>query len=342
MKKGFTALKAFSLIEISIVLIIIGILIAGVTQASRLIKESRLKMAQTMTQSSPVNSLRGLSLWFETSLDNNFLSAEAVDQATITIWNDVNPQNSYKYTAQAAQKNNSNLVSYNSAAGGTILNSRGPTYIEDGINNIPTLRFTNNGSTAYRYLTVDKAMRNLPRDSMTLFVVIKYRSGVGFIFDRTCTDSAGSVVLCSSSANGGSSLFGLEITTGNALRPNIRPDGSASAYFPSLGTATYLPGYTLSAGRNYIITLERKYNNSFITYVNGTSSYNVNSSKADDGQSINMDPIKIGRHAEFDTNNTLDFDVSEVIFVCGPLKQEDRFLVEDYLGKKYNIGVNHN
>lgn len=341
MKKGFTTLKAFSLIEISIVLIIIGILVAGVTQASRLIKESRLKMAQTLTQSSPVSGLKGLSLWFETSLDGNFLTSEALDQTVITRWNDVNPQNSYKYTAQAAQKTTSSLVSYNSAAGGTIANSRGPTYIEDGINNIPTLRFTNNGSTAYRYLTVDKAMRNFPRDGMALFVVIKYRSGVGFIFDRTCTDSAGSVVLCSSASNGGSSLFGLEITTGGALRPNIRPDGSSSSYFPSLGAATYLPGYTLSAGRNYIITLERKYNNSFITYVNGTSSYNANSTKADDGQSINMDPIKIGRHAEFDTNNTLDFDVSEVIFVCGVVKQSDRILVEDYLGKKYNISVSH-
>ncbi|MFM7621329.1 MAG: prepilin-type N-terminal cleavage/methylation domain-containing protein [Alphaproteobacteria bacterium] len=41
--------KAFSLIELSIVILIIGILVAGVTQSSRLIRQMKLLSAQSIT-----------------------------------------------------------------------------------------------------------------------------------------------------------------------------------------------------------------------------------------------------------------------------------------------------
>lgn len=49
--------KAFSLIELSIVILIIGILVAGVTQSSRLVKQIRLASIKSMTLSSPVSSI---------------------------------------------------------------------------------------------------------------------------------------------------------------------------------------------------------------------------------------------------------------------------------------------
>ena len=68
-------LLAFSLIELSIVVLIIGILIAGVTQGSRLIRQSKIKTAQNQTTNSPVNSITGLNLWLETTLDDSVISA---------------------------------------------------------------------------------------------------------------------------------------------------------------------------------------------------------------------------------------------------------------------------
>ena len=56
--KNNRGLRAFSLIEISIVLLIIGILVAGVTQSSRLISQSKINSARAMTQSSPVSSIK--------------------------------------------------------------------------------------------------------------------------------------------------------------------------------------------------------------------------------------------------------------------------------------------
>ncbi|MFM7620300.1 MAG: prepilin-type N-terminal cleavage/methylation domain-containing protein, partial [Alphaproteobacteria bacterium] len=46
--------QAFSLIELSIVILIIGILVAGVTQSSRLVNQFRLTSARNITLSSPL------------------------------------------------------------------------------------------------------------------------------------------------------------------------------------------------------------------------------------------------------------------------------------------------
>ncbi|MBU6338893.1 MAG: prepilin-type N-terminal cleavage/methylation domain-containing protein [Rickettsiales bacterium] len=54
--------KAFSLIELSIVILVIGILFAGVMQGRSLIQKSRLKTAQSLTKSSPVSGIYGLLL----------------------------------------------------------------------------------------------------------------------------------------------------------------------------------------------------------------------------------------------------------------------------------------
>ncbi len=43
---------AFSLIELSIVILIVGIIIAGITQSSRLVELYRISSAKTQTQSS--------------------------------------------------------------------------------------------------------------------------------------------------------------------------------------------------------------------------------------------------------------------------------------------------
>ena len=89
-------LRAFSLVEISMVLLIIGILIAGITEGANLIRKSRLRVAQSLTKSSPVISTKGLMLWYETSLETSFNENEINndDQATpsISVWYDNNSQ----------------------------------------------------------------------------------------------------------------------------------------------------------------------------------------------------------------------------------------------------------
>jgi len=83
--------KAFSLIELSIVILIIGILVAGVTQSSRLLKQFRLITARNITTSSPVSTIKDLVFWIEPTLETSFDPNEAQQDYQLTRWNDINP-----------------------------------------------------------------------------------------------------------------------------------------------------------------------------------------------------------------------------------------------------------
>ncbi len=145
---------AFSLIELSVVILIIALIIGGVTQSSKLIKKSRLATAQSLTQNSIVNNLDNIVAWYETSLDSSFLSDELNDGNLISTWLDNNPK--------AINKNNA-LQSTNIYK---------PQYLENIFNNnsIPALRF-NSSTMAFDGTT-------LANNSYTIFVVEQRRSNI--------------------------------------------------------------------------------------------------------------------------------------------------------------------
>ncbi len=68
--------------------LIVGILIAGVTQGSILIKKSRLSAAQSLTQSSPVPSIKGLVAWYEATSKQSLEDRERNDGDSISKWYD--------------------------------------------------------------------------------------------------------------------------------------------------------------------------------------------------------------------------------------------------------------
>jgi prepilin-type N-terminal cleavage/methylation domain-containing protein len=113
---------AFSLIELSIVILIIGIIIAGVTQGSRLVTKFRLSTAKTLTQSSPVNGIRDLVTWYDATSDDAYVTSPD-NTNPVATWKDINPQS----------------ITKNDATQTTVGNQ--PTYIENAINSLPALRF---------------------------------------------------------------------------------------------------------------------------------------------------------------------------------------------------------
>lgn len=112
--------SAFSLIEISLVILIVGIIVAGVTQSSSLLRKMKLSTARSLTRSSPVNGINNLLVWLETTSEDSFASS-INDQDSITIWNDINPQQTNKSNAYA-----SGLAK--------------PTYFANGINGLPSIK----------------------------------------------------------------------------------------------------------------------------------------------------------------------------------------------------------
>ncbi len=93
-------ISAFSLIELSIVVLIIGILVAGVTQATSLVRKMRLQTAKSLTASSPVHGITDLALWLETSSDEGLSSDQTNDGSPVYRWKSIgNQQTSPQYYA---------------------------------------------------------------------------------------------------------------------------------------------------------------------------------------------------------------------------------------------------
>jgi hypothetical protein len=146
--------SAFSLIELSIIILIVAILIAGVIKGSRLLISSKISNAQTLTQSSPVASIKNLYAWYETSSEGSFDSEVVDNDDSITVWRDRNPQ---KTTGLDLTQ-------------GT--GSAKPSYKLKSLNDIPTVYFDGGDFLAS---TLDFGMNGNP--DFTFFVVGKIEGG---------------------------------------------------------------------------------------------------------------------------------------------------------------------
>ena len=159
MKKS-SNLKAFSLIELSVVILIIGVLVLGVTQGSRMMRQAKLTSARSLTTSSPVASIDGLDLWLEATSEKSFKSSEAVNTAigsdgTLTNWYDINPQ--------TTSPNNTSQTN----------SDKKPRYIANAINGLPAVNFDGTDD----YLVSSGILSGL--SGVTVFAVLKPSSFSG-------------------------------------------------------------------------------------------------------------------------------------------------------------------
>ncbi len=216
MKKSFS--RAFSLIELSIVVLIIGILIAGVTQGSRLVRQSKIATANSLTKSSDVNSIDGLALWLEAT-DFRSFGGEANDGDTINTWYDINSQS----------------ITANNAT-----SAAGPTYSSNSYNGLPTLAF--NGSSNY-LLNSNITSTFSNNNSFSVFVVFKAN-------DLTSTQT---IVANRANASSSNDQWGLVITS-NTLKCAMY---NGTSYFTGYGGAYNSTGFNVASivYSNYNVSL---------------------------------------------------------------------------------------
>ena len=127
--------KAFSLIELSVVVLIIGILIAGITQSSRLVRAMKLNTARSLTRSSDVASIRNLTAWFDATAEGVLSTtipatsgatyADPGHRDNVLVWKDSNPQDT------DADK----VILYNTTS------ANAPIYLNSAISGLPALYF---------------------------------------------------------------------------------------------------------------------------------------------------------------------------------------------------------
>ena len=167
--------KAFSLIELSIVLLIIGIIAGGITQSSRLIAAFKLSSARSLTRGSPVASISGLVAWWDATSEASFKSSEADDGSKISTWYDINPQSSSK----------------NDLTQATL--AKKPIYTASAINGLPALSF--DGSA--QYLGVPYSA-DFNASQFTIFAVVRptaYNTAYGPIVASRDYETMGGYVL---------------------------------------------------------------------------------------------------------------------------------------------------
>ncbi len=154
--------RAFSMIELAVVILIIGVLIGGILASQRFIAKFRITTAQTLTISSPIHGISDSVLWLESSLDKSFKDSESSDTNSLSAWYDVR---------ESVNKNNatqSNSGNY-------------PTY-SNSINYIQAVKFDGTNG----YFTVDGSVLN--NTNYTIFVLEQRdsnKSGNYFIGDAS-------------------------------------------------------------------------------------------------------------------------------------------------------------
>ena len=331
------ASTAFSLIELSIVILIVGIIIAGITQSSRLVRQSKLKSAQNLTTSSPVIGIRSLALWLEPTQDASF-STSLDDEANITQWNDINPQAQAKVYAIPA-----NASSAATTGSGAI------SYEEQGINGLPTVRFTGGVAATASVLTlasntfasatatagvishnpiVTNADSNAAQ-AFTSFIVYRLADGAG---------ATAYTALYNGKSNNG---WGYQKATAGARTVMLNGTGATVASTTALPTTQEIATITYT-GRNSS-SIGTGITN---LYINGGA--NFTSTTGNNAVAVSATVVTqptLNTYIGGSTGTTAGAapaavwvgNISEVIIFDTVLKKQDLRDVASYLSKKYNI-----
>ena len=297
--------SAFSLMELSIVILIIGIVVTGLASSSGLIKKYRLSNARSITKASDVHSIEDLVFWLDATGENKLVnssnSAVISNNDTIKTWLDQNPKNTPPVT----------FSEYTSGAG--------PTYLIDGINGLPTLSFNaaSDGS-AYDGMVSPFSSTLNPRE-FTIFVVTQ-------AMDPTST--WGTVLMSRGGSFEGFNLYKKD----SALNWEFW-FGNSSAWSNAADTS-------FNANTPYIITLRYTANNTTAgIFRNGILKGSNSSSTFKPYGGSGAAGFGIGYPEGTASYWGYDGYISEIIMFGRSLNNEERGSVEAYLAKKYKIKV---
>lgn len=288
--------QAFSLIELSIVILVIGILIAGVIQGRDLISKVRLQTARSLTTSSPVPSIKGLELWLETTSGDSFSAASYPDNGSrIALWKDINPQKIVKNDATQAT---SGLQ---------------PSFTANAINGLPSLSFSGFQILNGTYPVISS---NSGTGSFTFFLVTTTHNNANYqtAFDTGSWDNKGWV------------FSKLQSIWSSYLVPSTC-SGSACD-----GRSTTI---TMSPNVSYVFSMTFNDSFRMDVYRNGTRVFNNTISNLSAAPSTvyavgnNKVWINAGGSAPWAGH------IGEIIVYDHSLSDADRKSVEKYLGQKW-------
>lgn len=312
MSKNKINKTAFTLIEISVVIVVIGILIASIMQGAALITNIKVATARSLTKSSPVASMPDLMLWYDSISESAIKADEMVDGQPISAWYDINPTSS------------SSLDLINNGA-----DSKKPTYDKYSFNKLPTLRF--NGDQFLYRGNIDAITS---KGSATIFAVLypeRLNAGQEYIIFQPHTNCKNNIEIGFNVYPGSYQEYGIHA---GCRYSTLTPFYSMIKDTQMILSMVLLPRPLNSGTTNNIKIYKNGQSQTLGTYNNG---YNGNLA----GEYARL-PSMLAI-AVRGSNPLVSFDagfkglIGEIIIFQTALEDVDREAVEEYLSQKWRI-----
>ena len=290
----------FSMIELSITILVIGVLVVGIIKGSKILREAKLKSAQSLTKGSIITSTDDLILWLETSMDgsvNNKPANTIAESAQITSWNDASFN---KYVLRSA-------------------GSTPPSFTASGIGSLPSIQFDGVDDG------LDVSGFNLGAN-YSVFVVFKSNT----------TSIQQEFMALRKTGTDNFAMF-LELAIGGTFRSVHRSPVSTTGgdSVTSVSAFSTNKNYIYSYIRNYSKSRTDLWlnNTSFISGGAATlGAFDVNN--------LELAVGFLGLAPGFVTYRNLNGMMSEMIVINRAVKDSERTEIQSYLSRKYDIKLN--
>jgi hypothetical protein len=315
--------KAFSLVELSVVIVIVMIMIAGLIQSSRIIGAMRISTARNVTQSSSMPWINYIVTWYDATASDAFLESETDDGDKISRWN-------------GAEVRYTDRINLNQTD-----DDKKPIYVSNGMYGLPSIRF--DGIDDYL------GSENLEQSILT------YRSASVFIVfePKVVTANDKRSILYQPSECGrefdvgynfaSKGNFGIASSSESCGQTNATASGIDFVVQNEKIVASLIIYQTPMASGD--ITNIKSFRNGYLEKLykvnNGyTSSLMENTKKYSDGSNrLYIGARKINDNAV--PSSFFNGLLGEMIVFNRSLNNEDRKEIEKYLGKKWGIKVNY-
>ena len=321
---SFKKNKAFSLVEISVVIVILMIMIAGLIQSSRVVKSMRLNTARNVTQSSAMPWINYIVTWYDATASDAFIDSETDDADTISRWNGAEIRYTDRITITQVD------------------DTKKPTLVSNGMYGLPSVKFDG----------VDDYMQSENLESS----ILTYRSATAFIVfePKTVISTEKRSLLYQGSECGREFDLGYSFNNvkGNfGLASSSNSCGSTSATTTSFdfvvqnekmisSIVVYQAPMTSGSTENIKI-----YRNGYLQSVSAINNgYNSSSIESTKKYSDISNRIYLGAKKMTNGASATSFFygmIGEMIVFNRSLNNEDRKEIEKYLGKKWGIKVNY-
>jgi len=317
--------KAFSLVELSVVIVIVMIMIAGLIQSSRLIGAMRISTARNVTQSSAMPWINYIVTWYDATAADAFLESETDDGDKISRWNG----------AEVRYSDRINLDQVDDA--------KKPIFTSNGMYGLPSVKF--DGIDDYL------GSENLEQ------LILTYRSASVFIVFEPKTivsDEKRSILyqpsVCGREFDVGYNFsskgnFGLSSGSGSDCGGQINATTSGIDFAvqnEKIVASLIVYQSPMEVGNTSNIKIFRNgYSQTVSAVSNGYTSALIESTKK---YSDGSNRVYVGaRKASDNAVPTSFFNgfLGEMIVFNRSLNNEDRKEIEKYLGKKWGIKVNY-